>query len=143
MQREYPSAPLVGVGALIHRPAAGQVLLVQRGREPNKGLWSLPGGLVNLGETLTEAVKREVQEETGLIVAVGSLLASFEPILRDEAGRIRYHYVVLDFWAYEQDGELNAADDAAGVGWFTLADMETLPMLPDTRRIIQLAVGSG
>lgn len=139
MQREYPSAPLLGVSALIWRPQTAQILLVQRGREPNKGLWALPGGLVEVGETLAAAVVREVREETGLNVQVGPLVAAFEPILPDEQGRVRYHFVVLDYLAYYQGGEPVAADDAAAIGWFSLDEMAGLPMLADTRQVIALS----
>ena len=141
VQREYPAAPLVGVGALIWRPETGQVLLIQRGREPNKGLWSLPGGLVDVGETLAAAVVREVLEETGLTVQPGPFVASFEPIVRDEAGRVRFHYVVLDYLAYYQGGAARAGDDAAGIGWFTLAEIAALPMIADTRQVIVQSMG--
>ncbi len=140
VQREYPLAPLVGVGALICRPETGQVLLIQRGREPNKGLWSLPGGLVDVGESLTAAVVREVAEETGLTVQPGPFIATFEPIVRDAQGRVRFHYVVLDYLAYYQGGEPHAGDDAAGIGWFTLAEMAALPMMADTRQVIAQGV---
>ena len=136
MQREYPSAPLLGVSALIWRPQTAQVLLIQRAREPNKGLWALPGGLVEVGETLAAAVVREVFEETGLSVQVGPFVAAFEPILTDEQGRVRYHFVVLDYLAFYQGGEPVAADDAAAIGWFSLDELAGLPMLADTRQVI-------
>ncbi|MCC7353199.1 MAG: NUDIX hydrolase, partial [Anaerolineae bacterium] len=111
MRREYPEAPLVGVGAVVIDN--GKVLLVQRGQEPGKGTWGLPGGLVELGETAAEAVRREVVEETGLDVEPGPLVGIFEPITRDEEGRIRFHYIVVDFLASLRGGTLRAATDVA------------------------------
>ena len=90
MSREYPEHPIVGVAAVVLR--AGQVLLVQRGREPAKGLWGLPGGMLELGETVAEGVRREVWEECGVEIEVGPLVGVFEPMQRDDAGRLRYHY---------------------------------------------------
>lgn len=116
VQRRYPLAPLVGVAAVVF-DAAGRVLLVQRGRAPRKGSWGLPGGLIDVGEGLLEAVKREVREETGVEIVVGELLAAFEPIERDAEGRVEYHYVVLDYWATAVAGEAQAGDDAAAVAW--------------------------
>jgi 8-oxo-dGTP diphosphatase len=137
MAREYPEHPLVGVAAIVVR--AGQVLLVQRGREPAKGLWGLPGGVLELGETLAEGVRREVLEECGVEVEVGPLAAVFEPMQRDDAGRLRYHYVVLDYLARYVAGEARPADDADDVGWFALDALEQLPMLAKTRAIITAA----
>jgi len=118
MQREFPLAPLVGVGAVIVNE--GRVLLAQRGHEPMKGLWSLPGGLLELGELLTEGVKREVKEETGLTVEVIGLIELLDRILRvdgDENGRVRYHYVIADYLCRVIGGSLQAASDAAAVRW--------------------------
>ena len=140
--REYPLAPRVGIGALIWRPETRQVLLIQRGREPNKGLWSLPGGLVEVGESLAAAVVREVAEETALTVQPGPFITAFEPIVRDAQGRVRFHYVVLDYLAYYQGGEPHAGDDAADIGWFTLAEMAALPMMADTRQVIAQGIAA-
>lgn len=138
--REYRDAPLVGVGALIWRADTGQVLLVQRGREPSLGLWALPGGLVEIGETLADALMREVAEETGLRVRPGPFIGSFEPIVRDDEGRVRFHYVVLDYLAYWEAGEPRAGDDAEAVGWFAPAALDALPMSADTRAMVRRGV---
>ena len=100
MRREYPEAPIAGVGAVIVREArdrSQQVLLIRRAQEPLKGEWSLPGGAVELGETLEEAVCREVLEETGLAVETIDVVQAFDRISRDADGRVRYHYVLVDF----------------------------------------------
>ena len=103
MSREYPSHPRVGVAAVVLRD--NQVLLVQRGREPGKGSWGLPGGMLELGETLAEGACREVMEECGVEIEVGPLVAVFEPMQRDEDGRLRFHYVVVDYLARYVSGE--------------------------------------
>jgi 8-oxo-dGTP diphosphatase len=114
MQREFPSAPLVGVGAVV--VDQGRVLLVRRGTEPLKGHWSLPGGLIELGETLPHAVIREVREETGLIVEPLELIELLDRIHRDEK-RVRYHYVIADYLCRVTGGALRAASDAEDVRW--------------------------
>lgn len=138
--REYRGTPLVGVGALIWRVDTGQVLLVQRGREPNLGLWALPGGLVEIGETLAGALVREVAEETGLSVRPGPLIDTFEPIVRDDEGRVRFHYIVLDYLVYWESGEPRAGDDADAVGWFAPSALDALPMAPATRAMVHKGV---
>jgi ADP-ribose pyrophosphatase YjhB (NUDIX family) len=137
MAREYPEHPIVGVAAVVLRD--GHVLLVQRGREPAKGLWGLPGGMLELGETLAEGVRREVLEECGVEIEVGSLVGVFEPMQRDEAGRLRYHYVVLDYLARYVSGELRAADDAADARWVELDKLDHLPMSVETKVMIKKA----
>ncbi len=138
MSREYPEHPIVGVAAVVLWD--GQVLLVQRGREPAKGLWGLPGGMLELGETVAEGVRREVWEECGVEIEVGPLVGVFEPMQRDDAGRLRYHYVVLDYLARYVGGELQAADDADDARWVSPAELERLPMLVETREMIKRAL---
>lgn len=137
MAREYPEHPIAAVAAIVLR--ADQVLLVQRGREPAKGLWGIPGGMLELGETAADGVRREVLEECGIEIEVGPLIALFEPMQRDSAGRLRYHYVVLDFLARYVAGELTAADDAADARWVALDALEQWPMPAETRAIIRKA----
>jgi len=137
MAREYPEHHIVGVAAVVLRD--GRVLLVQRGREPARGLWGLPGGMLELGETLAEGVRREVLEECGVEIEVGPLLGIFEPMQRDGAGRLRYHYVVLDYLARYVSGELRAADDADDARWVELDALERLSMLAETRAMIRKA----
>lgn len=114
MQREYPSAPLVGVGAVVVHE--GRIALIQRGTEPAKGRWSIPGGLIEVGEMLSEAVVREVQEETGLVVEPVELIELLDRIYRD-GERVRYHYVIADYLCRVVGGTLQAGSDAAAVRW--------------------------
>ena len=137
-RRRYPDAPLVGVGVAVFS-AEGQVLLVQRGRPPRVGQWSLPGGLIDLGERLTAAAAREVREETGVEIAVGELVAAFEPILRDAAARVEYHYVVLDYWATYLAGDPRPGDDAAAVAWVALTELAAYGVSHDTDAVIRQA----
>jgi 8-oxo-dGTP diphosphatase len=136
--RRYPPCPLVGVGVAVFN-AAGQVLLVQRGRPPRQGQWGLPGGLIDLGERLEDAARREVWEECGVEVAIGTLVTAFEPIEWDDAGRVEYHYVVLDYWAHYLRGEPVAQDDAAAVRWVDLEGMVQLPVSETTQDVIRQA----
>jgi ADP-ribose pyrophosphatase YjhB (NUDIX family) len=114
MRREFPLTPLVGVGAVVVE--AGRVLLVRRGHEPLKGHWSLPGGLLEVGESLTDGVVRELREETGLIVEPVELVELLDRILREEE-RVRYHYVIADYLCRVAGGSLQAASDADAVRW--------------------------
>src|SRR5271168_4850980 len=114
MQREYPETPLVGVGAVV--VDKGRVLLVRRGCEPLKGQWSLPGGMLEVGESLTAGVVREVEEETSLTVETVELIELLDRIHRD-GERVRYHYVIADYLCSVKGGELNAASDADAVRW--------------------------
>ncbi len=115
MHREYPEAPIVAVGVVVKR--GHEVLLVQRLNEPSRGRWSLPGGVVELGETVREAGQREVQEECGLQIEPGEILAIVDNIVRDEAGRIRFHYVLIDLLAKYVGGEPAAASDIGDARW--------------------------
>lgn len=135
MKREYPDMPLIGVGALIVE--AGRIALVRRGQAPLLGEWSIPGGVLEVGETLAAAAVREAREETGLIVEAVELLGIFERLVPDESGRIRYHYVLMDFLCRRVDGELSAASDAADVRWFQPDELEGLKLAPDTLAVIR------
>src|SRR5215469_1164476 len=119
MQREFPSVPLVGVGAVVVHES--RVLLVRRGREPLKGEWSLPGGLLEVGEALTAGVAREVLEETGLIVEPVELIELLDRIHRED-DRVRYHYVIADYLCRVTGGTLLAASDADAVRWVERAE---------------------
>jgi ADP-ribose pyrophosphatase YjhB (NUDIX family) len=139
MQREYPETPLVGVGAVV--VDAGRVLLVRRGTEPLRGEWSLPGGLLEVGEPLTAGVIREVREETGLIVEPLELIELLDRIHR-VADRVRYHYVIADYLCRVTGGELLAASDADAVRWVERAEWNShsaLKLDPVTVRVIETA----
>ncbi len=136
--RLYPSRPLPGVGAVVWNGA--QVLLARRGRPPSQGSWAIPGGLIEVGETTEAAVRREVFEECGIEIAVGPVLGLFEPIQRDPDGRIRYHYVVVDYLARYVAGQLQVGDDAAEVRWVAPAELAQYELLPATREMIARAL---
>ncbi|MEZ4640916.1 MAG: NUDIX hydrolase [Caldilineaceae bacterium] len=140
LPRRYPPAPLVGVAAIVFNEQ-GHALLVERGRPPSQGQWSLPGGLLDLGEDLRSGVHREVREECGVDIEIGGLVDVFEPILRDDEDRVEYHYVVIDFWARYLHGDPCAEDDAADIGWVPLDQLSTLPMRQDTHNVIHKAHG--
>ena len=137
-RRRYPDAPLVGVAAAVFN-AAGEVLLAQRSRPPRAGSWGLPGGLLDLGETLEDGARREVSEECGVEVAIGGIAGVFEPITRDEEGRVEYHYVVIDYWATWTSGTPRAGDDAADVRWVALDELPAYALLPDSYAVVQRA----
>ncbi len=124
MSREYPSHPRVGVGAVILD--GPRVLLVKRGGQPSAGKWSLPGGLVDLGETTVEAIAREVAEECGLQISIAGLAGIVDRVVRDGDGRVRYHYVLVDYLAYPRAGTAVAGSDAADVQWVDVDAVERL-----------------
>ncbi|HWI20753.1 MAG TPA: NUDIX hydrolase [Vicinamibacterales bacterium] len=122
MGREYPERPVVGVGAVIVRD--GKALIVKRAHEPRKGEWSLPGGMLDLGESLADAVRREVKEETGLDVELGPIIETFDRVHRDADGRVRYHFVIIDYVCWSDDGEAVAGSDAEDVAWVSAGGIE-------------------
>lgn len=139
--RLYPARPLVGVGVVVRRGDA--VLLVRRARPPRRGEWSIPGGLVELGETVEQAARREVREETGLELGPLALVAVVDSIERDAEGRVRRHYVLVDFTAEAVAGEPHAGSDAAEVRWVGPAELRALPLWERTREVIRRAVARG
>ena len=134
MNREYPETPFVGVGAVIVRD--NRVLLIRRGQPPLLGEWSLPGGVLECGETLREAVIREAREETGLAVDVGEMLGVYERVIRAEDARVRYQYVLIDFLCRPVAGELKAGSDAAEVGWFSREELPALKLAYDANDVV-------
>jgi 8-oxo-dGTP diphosphatase len=136
MRREYPEAPVAGVGAIIF-DGDPRVLLIQRGQEPLKGEWSLPGGAVELGETLDAAVCREVLEETGLVVEAVAVVEVFDRIALDADGRVRFHYVLVDYLCRVTGGGVACATDAADARWFALGELGSIA--PFTVAVIEKA----
>jgi len=135
MKREYPETPLVGMGAVILDQ--GRVVLVKRKFPPLAGEWSIPGGRLKIGETQREGVVREAREETGLTVDPVELLGVYDRLLRDEAGRILYHYVLIDFLCQRIAGELQAGGDADDARWFSQEEIRKLTLMEDTADVIR------
>ena len=113
---------MVGVGAVVVR--GEMALIIRRAHEPRKGEWSLPGGLLELGESLEHAARREIKEETSLDVVVGPIIETFDRVHRDAAGRIRYHFVIIDFVCWSDDGEASAGSDADNAAWVTEGELD-------------------
>lgn len=122
--RAYPDAPVVGVGGVVVRD--GRALVIRRAHEPRKGEWSIPGGIVELGERLVDAVRRELFEETGLEVQVGPIIETFDRVHHDESGRVRHHFVIVDYLCEAPSGTPRAGDDAEEVAWVTEDEIEAL-----------------
>jgi len=135
MKREFPEQPLVGVGAIIIE--GERVVLVKRAHPPIQGQWSIPGGVLEVGELVRAAAVREAREETGLIVEPGELLGVFDRVLRHADGRVQYHYVLVDFLCRVTGGELRAASDADEVRWFTREELPAVHLAEDTQDVIR------
>ncbi len=135
MRREYPDSPIAGVAAVVF--SGDRVLLVRRGNEPSRGRWGLPGGVVELGERVEEAVVREIREETGVTVRPLRLLTVFDSIVRDEGDKIRFHYVLCEYLCEAVEGEPCAATDVSDAVWAPIGDLESMDMTPGTRRFIE------
>ena len=133
--RRYPRHPLLGVGALIFE--GDLILMAQRGKPPLMGMWSLPGGLVEVGESLENAVRREVREETGLEIQPLGVLEIFERIMRDAEGAAEYHYVLIDYVCRVTGGELCAGDDVSRVEWTARQELEKLSITEGTLAVIE------
>lgn len=140
MAREFPDTPVIGVGAVVLQD--GNVLLVKRAHEPRKGEWSLPGGLVELGESLADATRREVREETGLDVDVGPLIEVFDRI-HHRADRVQYHFVIADYLCTPRGGNLAASDDADDVAWVSLDDLDAYGVNEHAMRVIRRGLAMG
>ena len=135
--RRYPSRPFLGVGALIFED--GRILLVERGKEPLKGYWSLPGGIVEAGEKLEEGIRREVAEETGLDVEPYFMFEIFERIIPDAEGKPEYHYVLIDYLCRRLSGEPVAASDVSGVAWVSQRELGDYRLTEGTLGVIERA----
>ena len=134
MAREYPAHPVVGVGAVVVR--GGKALIIKRAHEPRKGEWSLPGGLLELGESLQDAVRREIKEETGLEIEVGPIIETFDRVHRDDHGRIRYHFVIVDFVCRSNGGEAVPGSDADGVAWVEADEIDEYKVNAHAKAVI-------
>jgi ADP-ribose pyrophosphatase YjhB (NUDIX family) len=140
MKREFPEFPLVGVGAIIID--GDRVLLVKRAHPPLQAQWSIPGGVLEVGEFVREAAVREAREETGLVVEPGELLGVYDRVLRNEEQRVQYHYVLIDFLCRRIGGELFAGSDAEAVRWFTREELTPLKLAEDTQDVIRKGFGA-
>lgn len=137
MRRDYPDRPFLGVGAVIIDDS--RVLLIRRANPPLQGEWSIPGGLVETGESTRDAIAREVLEETGLKVEVTLLVEVFERILHDEQSRVQYHYVLLDYACRVLGGRIRAGSDVSEVCWLQVDELESLSVAPETCLVIRKA----
>ena len=137
MSREYPARPLVGLGVVLLRPDA--VLLVRRGKAPNRGAWSIPGGAQELGETAEDGARRELLEETGLHAERLLLAANVDSITYDDDGRVQYHYTILDFAAEWIDGEPKTGGDVTDAAWAPLNGLEPFKLWSEAHRVIACA----
>jgi ADP-ribose pyrophosphatase len=130
-----PIAPRVAVGVIVL--SDDKILLVQRNKAPSKGTWSIPGGSVELGETLKGAAEREIKEETGLTVAAKDPVHVFDLIEWDDNGQVRFHYVIVDLMADYIVGEVTPADDALDAGWFSADDLQVMDITSSTRALLK------
>src|SRR5262245_11264212 len=137
MPREYPELPVVAVGVVLLD--GDRVLLVERARPPNAGRWTVPGGVVEAGESMREAALRELREETGLECTLGPIVEILERIVPDDVGRARFHYVIVDFLGTAPAGELRATSDASDARFIPLRDLGTLPLTDDLVPVIERA----
>lgn len=138
MTRLYPSAPMVGVGVVTFNDEK-KVLLVKRGNEPSQGLWSIPGGLVQLGERVRDAGIREVREECNLDVEPEDVISVVDLILKDKEEKVKYHYVLIDYLATYIGGNLTPQSDVTDAGWFSLQELDQLEIPEVTRNILHKA----
>jgi ADP-ribose pyrophosphatase YjhB (NUDIX family) len=144
VSREYPDRPFVGIGIVVLRPiadGAGEVLLVRRGKAPNIGSWTLPGGAQDIGETAEAAARRELLEETGVTVGPLHLAANVDAITRDPDGRVRYHYTILDFAGLWLSGVARGDSDAAEARWVAFDDVRGYQLWSEAYRVIEVARG--
>ena len=139
MRREYPAVPVIAVGAIIRHQ--DRLLLIRRDKEPARGYWTFPGGAVELGESLEDAVRREVLEETGLHVELGDVAAVIDRVDRDEAGTVRYHYIIVDYHARPVGGVLQPGSDVSDARWVNLEDLGRLEVTANARKLARELLG--
>ena len=132
---EYPEFPRVGVGAIVIED--GKVLMIKRAAPPNKNLWAIPGGRLELGETLQEGAEREIFEETNIRIRAGKPIYTFDLLERDKKGNVYFHFVVVDLEAEYLEGDINAASDALDVRWVTLEECQILPVSKNTLTMLK------
>lgn len=138
---EYPAGPRIGVGAVVFR--RNRILLVKRNQPPGEGLWAIPGGRLELGETLQKAAEREVREETGVIIRARNPVYTFDIVERDDQGRIRFHYVIVDLLADYINGEPNPGSDVSEARWIDHQELDELPISKSTRTFLKEEISFG
>jgi mutator protein MutT len=136
-RREYPERPVIGVGGVVI--SESRALLIRRGAPPLEGEWSIPGGTLELGETLAEGVRRELAEETGIEVRVLGQIEVFERIFRDASGKPKYHYVVVDYFCQMMGGSAHAGSDVTDVAWVAEPDLAKYSLTPAAARVMEKA----
>jgi len=141
ISKQYPDHPRLAVGAVVFKD--GRVLLVRRGQPPSEGEWAIPGGSVEIGETLQQAAQRELLEETGIVIQAGAPCFLFDVIQTDADGRARFHYVVIDLLADYVEGYPRAGGDAADARWVSAEELAGLALNPTTRELLQQRFGFG
>ena len=134
-RREYPQRLIVGVGAIVIKD--GRVLLVQRAAPPSQGLWAIPGGSLEAGETLQQGAEREIREETGITIRAGEPVYAFDFLQYDDEKRLQYHFVIVDVEGEYLEGEVRAADDALAARWISPAELAGLPVSANTLKILR------
>jgi mutator protein MutT len=139
-KREYPEIPLVGVGTVTIKN--GKILLVRRAFDPGAGKWSIPGGLVEVGEKLSEAAMRETEEETGIQVEILELINVFDMIDLDDARRVKYHYVLVDFLSKPIGGKERTCDEVTDIKWVTFDEAKTMDLTKTARKALEELFGS-
>ncbi len=144
MNRIYPDRPVAAVGAVLTRRSDSgcEVLLVKRGTEPAEGKWSVPGGAIELGENARDAIKREIMEECGLEIRPVRVFDVFDSIVRDDRGRLRYQYVIIDFVAEAEGGEISPGSDVREVRWVPLTEAPTMDLTRGTLEIVQRLISN-
>ena len=138
MKREYPEGPIVGVAAVIF--SGESVLMARRNQEPGRGQWSLPGGGVELGESLLDALRRELLEEISIKVDIGGLIGVFDRVIRDRENRVRYHYVLVDFWGWITSGQPRPGSDISELRYVPLEELDSLKISKELTDAVWKAV---
>jgi len=138
MKREYPEGPIVAVAAVIF--VEGSVLLARRNQAPGRGQWSLPGGAVELGESLLEALKRELREEASITVEIGGLIGVFDRIVQDQENRVRYHYVIVDYWGWIASGQPSPGSDISDLRLVPLEKFDEFEISPELKETVWKAI---